>query len=201
MGLLTAGLDVGQVIDPSALVVVEREDRPAARPLPGGRATDEHYVVRFVERLPLGLSYPAIVARVVEVGRGVRERAGAAPRLFIDQTGVGRPVLDLLLRSGYPGSVRGVAFVAGDNLRQQHDGAYSWGKGDLVSRTQVNLQAGLLHFPATREAEALARELIDYRTTIAADGHDTFGARSGAHDDLVVALALACIPVRRWVPL
>ena len=41
------------------------------------------------------------------------------------------------------------------------------------------------------EAETLIRELQDFRIEFTAAGHLTFNARSGKHDDLVLALAIA----------
>jgi hypothetical protein len=41
------------------------------------------------------------------------------------------------------------------------------------------------------EAETLVRELQDFRIEFTAAGHLTFNARSGKHDDLVLALAIA----------
>jgi hypothetical protein len=42
------------------------------------------------------------------------------------------------------------------------------------------------------EAAALASELQDFRASISEAGYASFGARVGKHDDLVLALALAC---------
>jgi hypothetical protein len=41
------------------------------------------------------------------------------------------------------------------------------------------------------EAPVLKLELEDFRASVTDSGRWTFGARSGAHDDLVLALALA----------
>ncbi len=46
--------------------------------------------------------------------------------------------------------------------------------------------------PALREAQSLVRELQDFRVTITEAANDTYGGRTGAHDDLVLAVALAC---------
>jgi len=66
------------------------------------------------------------------------------------------------------------------------------GKAWLVSRLQMLLQNGRLHLPRTAEAEALARELLDYEIRVSEDANDRYGAfRVGTHDDLVTALGLA----------
>ena len=50
------------------------------------------------------------------------------------------------------------------------------------------------------EAPALRAELEDFRATVTDSGRWTFGARSGAHDDLVLALALALWRANRRNP-
>ena len=66
-------------------------------------------------------------------------------------------------------------------------------KRDLIGGLQVALQQRHLEIPrAIPEAEVLRKELADYRVKIdATTAHDSYDARSGAHDDLLLALALA----------
>ena len=62
----------------------------------------------------------------------------------------------------------------------------------LVSRLQALLHQGRLKIQRElAEAETLVRELQDFRVEYTATGHLTFNARSGKHDDLVLALAIA----------
>ena len=62
----------------------------------------------------------------------------------------------------------------------------------LVSRLQALLHEGRLKIlRELDEAETLVRELQDFRVEFTAAGHLTFNARSGKHDDLVLALAIA----------
>jgi hypothetical protein len=62
----------------------------------------------------------------------------------------------------------------------------------LVSRLQALLHEGRLKIlKDLPEAETLVRELQDFRVEYTAAGHLTFNARSGKHDDLVLALAIA----------
>jgi len=68
----------------------------------------------------------------------------------------------------------------------------SLGKTWLVSRLQVLLQTGRILLPKTAEAEALAKELMDYEIRVTEQANDTYGAfKVGTHDDLVTALGLA----------
>lgn len=63
---------------------------------------------------------------------------------------------------------------------------------ELVSKLQALLHAGQLKIPrAMPEAAVLVRELQDFRVRYTDAGNATFNAREGAHDDLVLALALA----------
>src|SRR5258707_15665187 len=90
------GLDLGQRRNPAALVVVERaevfldmdwvtyERRRALR-----------FRVRFLERVRLGTPYPDVVDRVREVLR--RPALAGRCTLVMDATGVGAPVLDLVI--------------------------------------------------------------------------------------------------------
>lgn len=61
----------------------------------------------------------------------------------------------------------------------------------LVSQLQALLHEGRKILPELVEAETLVRELQDFRVEFTAAGHLTFNARSGKHDDLVLALAIA----------
>src|SRR5215208_6947152 len=88
MGSVTVGLDVEQRRDPTAIAVVEQEER---------RGTETHHMVRYLERLPLGTPYPAVAERVAVVIQGVHAAtSGEAPTLYIDATGLGTPVVDVL---------------------------------------------------------------------------------------------------------
>src|SRR5262249_40276814 len=92
------GLDLGQARDHTALVVVERRTGPdPARP--GQRA--QLFDVRHVQRLQLGTPYVApagmpSVAGNVKALLALPPLAGSSPLLAVDQTGVGRGVVDLL---------------------------------------------------------------------------------------------------------
>jgi hypothetical protein len=145
----------------------------------------EIYQVGHLERVPLGTPYPAIVAHV---GRLLGKLPGR-PELAIDLTGVGRPVFDMFVYSGI--SPVGVQITAG--AVETRDGVIcNVPKLILVSRLQALLHEGRLKIhKELAEAETLVRELQDFRVEFTAAGHLTFNARSGKHDDLVLALAIA----------
>jgi hypothetical protein len=194
---VAVGVDLGQKRDPTAIAVVEAQRRDR-----DGRSED-YYITRFLERLPLGTPYPAIAERVQMVIANIRRQVAASepPRfetpppsatitLYVDGTGVGQPVVDLLKGAGVP--VRPVYFTHGDKRTEQRDRSITLGKAWLVSRMQALLQTARILLPRTMEARVLAQELLDYEIHVDEKANDTYGAfRVGTHDDLVTALGLA----------
>ena len=143
------------------------------------------FEVGHLERLPLGTTYPAIVAHV---GRLLTKLPGH-PELVIDFTGVGRPVFDMFVCSG----ISPIGVLISGGTAETHDGpTCSVPKLTLVSRLQTLLHEERLKIlRELAEAETLVRELQDFRVEFTAAGHLTFNARCGKHDDLVLALAIA----------
>ena len=184
MGPVIVGTDIGQKVDPTAIAVCEQQWR-----VHDGRA-DDHYLVRHLERLPLNTPYPEVAQRVRAVVLGVLGRGASSVTLFVDATGVGQPVVDLLAGVGVP--VRPVYFTHGDKRVEQQNRTVSLGKAWLVSRLQALLQTGRILLPKTSEADVLARELLDYELRVDQDANERYGAfKVGSHDDLVTALGLA----------
>jgi hypothetical protein len=73
---------------------------------------------------------------------------------------------------------------------------------ELVGCTQVALQTGRLKIASELpEVSILTTELQNFQVQISQSGFDSYNARSGQHDDLVLALAMALWlaqePVRR----
>jgi len=70
---------------------------------------------------------------------------------------------------------------------------------ELVTAVALSLEGGRLIIPnALPMAGTLVEALQNFKVKVSAGGHDSYGAspgpdwREGAHDDLVLALALAC---------
>ena len=183
------GVDIGQKRDPTALCVAEDEERFVE-----GRR-ERHFVVRFLDRLPLGTPYPAVADRVADIVERAREKTRDATIVNVDATGVGQPVVDLLRERVHRAQVVAVYFTHGDQRSEALERGYprvTLGKALLVSRLQALLQTGRLHLPRTREAEVLSGELLNYEIRVNEDANDRYGAfRVGTHDDLVTALGLA----------
>jgi hypothetical protein len=202
-----AGLDLGQAHDYTALAVAQlvRVGTGEREPIPGSHVvypdgtegrewrerTHLRYDLRHLERFPLGVDYPSLVAGVGAIMR--REPlASGATTLAIDHTGVGRPVVDMFLRARLPCTIVPITIHGGDTAHREGL-AWSVPKRDLIAAVQVLLQTARLRVaPSLPEAATLTRELADYRVKISASGHDSYDAREGQHDDLVLAVALAC---------
>ncbi len=183
---LTIGVDLGQVRDATALAAIgsyrtepnETAQRRARRPL--------HHDLIALERLRPGVPYPvqaeliaAFAARFVEYDR---------PTLFVDATGVGRPVADLL-RMDCPYPMRAVIIGSGA-VAAQSGPDWSVPKADLIGALEVGLSSRRVHFsPDLALAKDLDKELRAFSYDLSATGRPKFEGR-GAHDDLVLALAL-----------
>ncbi len=195
-GIIAIGVDIGQKRDPTAVCVAEvLEQIQTPDPMqPWGEPTSTTiYTVRFLERLPLGMPYPRIADRLVQIAEGVRFKMPEANiRLYVDQTGVGAPMVDQL-REKITHPLIGVTLAAGERLTL-HGNEARLGKAYLVSRLQVLLQNGQIKLPKMAEAEQLVHELMDFEIKVDRDGQDRYGAfKVGSHDDMVIALGLATL--------
>jgi hypothetical protein len=194
MSIFILGLDLGQAGDYTALAVLEQT-------WPEPDDTTTHYDVRHLERMPLGTSYPEVVARV---GQRVQALTAldASATLVVDQTGVGRPVVDLLRDAALPCRLVPIMITGGQTVTQIEE-QVGWvkeigfhvPKRDLVGVLAV-LQSERIHVARDLpEAQLLVQELLNFRVKISLTGRDSYGAgeewRDGAHDDLVLAVALA----------
>lgn len=214
MGRLTLGIDLGQRIDPSAIILVEEllpeaapvEWRVPARPeitgadlVPlGGWRKPSIFVTRVIERHH-GEPYKQVIQRVGELARNVRIiKPRDALVLAVDATGLGRPVVegiaDELRQRGVRCGLSAVVLTAGERLKGQlGDSEVRLSKAVMVSNLVGLLEAGRLKFPQSHpEAAALERELLAYQIRVSQNGADSYEGR-GEHDDLVVALGLATI--------
>lgn len=113
------------------------------------------------------------------------------PKLIVDATGVGAAVLDHLRAAGL--EPVGILIHGGDAVTRGR-----WvlrvPKRDLVGIVSVRLQNRSLRFTnAGPYAAILQRELLNFRVKIdPITSHDSYASwRSGEHDDLVLATAIA----------
>jgi hypothetical protein len=181
----TIGLDLGQAHESTAMVVMERS--PSTDP-----STPAVYSLRHAQRFTLGTPYTAIVPAVAELAATVMKNGHTT--LVVDQTGVGRAVFDLLLR--YPVPCYSVALIItnGHYRTEEKGGDTHVPKKDLVSLLQVVLQSRRLKIAhRLPHAAVLVKELQTFRAKITVAANEIVEDwRERDHDDLVLAVALAC---------
>ena len=196
------GVDLGQSSDPTAIAVLEHikgvtdegSDYERHTGLPTKQTPAERVDVRHLQRLPLGLSYPVVVQHVADLLArpplcGHENQAPAT--LVIDETGVGRAVGDIFTDAGL--SPTRVSITAGSEASWAGGRRWHVAKTILISTVDAMLHTGTLRFAAAlSEASAMKDELQDFRRKLSDAGRATYAARTGAHDDLVLAVAIAC---------
>ena len=165
-------------------------ERPANPPLS----------VRHLERFPLHTPYHEVVERVGQILATPPLRASEAA-LVVDATGVGRAVTDQLRQAGL--DPIDVTITAGFTVGHERDRwlgeSFTVPKRDLVSTMAVLLEQRRLKVAESLpEAPTLVRELQEFRRRVTPVGNDTYASwRENTHDDLVLAVALACW-YRQW---
>jgi len=205
------GLSLGQTQDTTALCILEQTKHDTGdvwRGMPSmiywengcmiGGEVDTHpvyehaYAVRHLERLAAGTPYPEQVSKTrVLVSR--LEKQNGHVSLMVDQTGVGRPVTDMLRAA----KLRPHAAVVTGGDTPSHEGdEYRIPKRDLVSSSQVLLQSKRLTIASSLSlAQALIGELLAFKATITLQRENSSAPpepwRERMHDDLVLAVALA----------
>lgn len=132
-----AALDLGQVSDYSTLAVIERVHLVGDwDPVVFAWKKRTILRLRYLERIPLGTPYTGVVSRVKDVMRQVG--VDGTCELTVDGTGVGRPVVDLLRRSGLSCKLQ-PAMITGGNAESYSDGYHHIPKKDLIAGLQVAL--------------------------------------------------------------
>jgi hypothetical protein len=148
------------------------------------------YEVRGLKRWPLRTSYCDIALDVADL---VRKPPLAGCVLGVDKTGVGAGVLEIIKAAKPRAVIRPVLITSGHEVTP--DGAgFRVPKLELVAAVTALLDSGRLAIPPTiPEARTLGAELLAFRVKVTAAGNEKMEAdwRCRAHDDLVLALAMA----------
>jgi hypothetical protein len=169
-------VDLGQANDHTAIIGLRRADGDSLECIG-------------IERLPLGTSYPDQVDRVRSLA--CNQFPGRC-LVAVDATGVGAAVVDMLRPQVKPSPFFAVTITSGDKATREFD-RWRVPKRDLIAAAQVALQQRRVKLPrSSTEAQVLVEELLSYRVTIGASGHDSYGNdwRQAPHDDLVLALSI-----------
>lgn len=191
------GVDLGQARDFSAVAVVQQVARQPGRYeltyLHRWRPRRYQEVPPVVRAVVDRLCQPVTVWRGHDHFRTER----AEVDVIVDRTGVGRPVGDMLSETDLtPARLQLATITGGDTVTHDPDGGLRVPKRDLASSIMLALENGVLAIAAGLPlAETLVAEVINFRPTISAAGHDSYGAasdwRQGNHDDLLLATSLA----------
>lgn len=207
------GLDVGQMVDPTAMAIAEREMILG----PNGRL-EPRFLFRFLERVPLRTPYPVVV-------RGTRKRLAAVGEpvsLIVDVTGVGRGIVDMfrdpvsaeVQREEWalhptwklPRSLMPIALTFTRGLKPQQD-AKRWDEWHvprltLIMALIVALQQHRVHVVDTEEARILIKEAQHFRLNQkqATDSDEYLAWRENEHDDLLFAAAMVVWWGEKYAP-
>jgi hypothetical protein len=192
------GLDLGQSADYTALAVLQSVKERVG----GGRFRTVLHL-RYLQRYPLRTSYTTIADGVAGVMRSealasdeydpARHRV-AKPKveLLVDKTGVGRGVTDILKERGL--KFTGIVIHGGETTHKT-DGSYHVPKKDLVAALEVPFDKGTLKIAQGLELWPVLREELQSfrRKQNPKTSHVSFEHwRDSDHDDLVLAVAMAC---------
>jgi hypothetical protein len=187
------GLDIGQSIDPSAVAVINHTVEPLESWQPNANAEswrqdrNERFFVRHLERLPLGMPYPQQVQHIQNL---LSRKPLRGAQFALDYTGCGRPVADLFYAAGL--RPQNILITAGNEVSQHRGDTFHVPKQLLISAMEARLHTGELKIAAAlADAPALRDELKDFARKVSDAGRVTYSARAGAHDDLVLAVAIA----------
>ncbi|MEM7481076.1 MAG: hypothetical protein AAF481_07860 [Acidobacteriota bacterium] len=168
--------------------MVEMEKRYVS---PTSEASEIHFLVRHLERIKPGTSFPAIADLVAEKARRIALKGESDPTLYVNVTGKGDPILELIREKWKARQPIAVYFNHGDR-RERESLKVTLGKAFLVTRLQALLQSNRIHLPAMQEARTLADDLLDYEVRLVENANQREGAfRVGKRDELVTALGMA----------
>ena len=141
--------------------------------------------VRALKRLPLGTSY---VAQGEMIAALLADPRLAGAGVFLDATGCGKPVSDLIARAVKHTPI----WISAGRDELRHGDGYSVPKLTLISRLQAALHSGELRIArALPEAAAFCKETSGIQGELVESGHLSLNARQGCHDDMIIACALA----------
>ena len=186
--MFVIGLDLGQKQDYTAVAVILKEARPKDKPM---------LYLRHLERYALGTPYGEQMDRVgalLEKIKGLTNQARSRqPELIVDATGVGVGVVEMLKERGL--RYRAVSITAGISETRGAGGTYHVPKRNLVSRAVAPFEGKRLKIARSMLlVDELVKELQNFKVKVNLQtAHDSYEAwRESDHDDLVLALALAC---------
>jgi Terminase RNaseH-like domain len=112
----------------------------------------------------------------------------------LDATGVGEGVSELIEKRLPNADIYRVYSTAGISANIDYKAReIRLPKTQLVSTLVAAFDSDRIYLSShSKEIDAMIDELENFEIKISDEGHDQFGAKTGAHDDLVCALGMAC---------
>ena len=191
------GFDLGQKSTPSAIVLLEKvlvvtkERDPVTW---SWIQRTEIHLLR-AERLPLNMTYEAIAAKLRSVIRSLPNAKNVT--LVMDATGCGAPFVDLL-RKQPVGALTMPVTITASGAPSMTNGAHRISKTDLMKSLNYLISSPDFKINAPAEDHrAIMQELQNIRMLSSTSGAMRF--TSSEQDDLVMALALAAWPARKFL--
>lgn len=195
------GCDLGQAVDFTVLALVHwrKFGNGTAEMRPDKslhELSDTSMTLRGLTRLPLGTSYPEQISYIADaINNPLFE--GSRVELVVDQTGVGRGVIDHMRAAGLRPT--GITITAGRSItmpshrrKWSSEPDYNVGKVELINTLITALNCGDLKISDDLpERDTLEDELKSFRRRLTPGGSITYAAMGDAHDDTVLATALA----------
>ncbi len=217
------GLDLGKLRDHSVLAVTSIEkfylglkmtgEKPSYLDSQGTYHPTEPilkqqfrttFTLRHMEHFPLKTPYEFVAQRCGEIFDALAaDMPGTAITLYIDYTGVGTAVLEIVQKElkGRPGisqhvPIRPITLTGGTAAYKP--GATSCSKFALVSNMLARMGAHIpeLQIPADLESlVATVEELRAYQEHLRQEsGNASYDGKPGVHDDRVISLGLSLLP-------
>lgn len=177
------GLDLGQAQDYTALVLIDKQ-------------TDIQ--IKSIKRFPKGTPYTDISDDVNTI---IQYRLGNKCDLVVDYTGVGRAVVDQLRQRKL--NPIPVSITSGNSMRFVHDSqSYNVPKNDIIAELTTLFERHLIKIPdgmidnidgqEVNYTKLIEDEVLNFQKQTTVNNHEIFNARQGTHDDIVLALGIAC---------
>lgn len=150
-----AGVDFGKLEDYSVIAILRREG--------------DMLKLIYLHEFSLGTPYSNVIGHLVRANQKFQFR-----RVFVDQTGVGEPVLEELKAQGIQ-NVEGLTFTVKT-------------KEELLTCLKLAMEQKRLKMPYHRR---LCEQINEQQYEYSKSGHLTFSHPAGSHDDMLWALSLA----------
>ena len=186
------GLDIGQRQDYTASVLIN-VNKLIDKNSSISKTTIESLEVVAITRFKLGTFFTDIADEIASGMTKLLLKSQIQPKLVIDITG-NYSITELFNAKNNPYELFKVVpvIITGGSLSSFDKGVYNVPKYELIFRTNIALEQYKLKFAEGMPfIDILIDELRNYGRSIKESGTEIFNARSGEHDDLVLALSLA----------